>query len=325
MSRKRSHLLPPAAPSRSICEIDDDDNDTPSSAPQQQLTLNTFFLMAPKRRRNIRPVTPASKSTEVEVGGARTVSPALIKGTLSSPKEPPRKEKRLQQVYLDCGQSDLGQSICAKCGMLYVPGVAEDVQAHTKICRERCEGISWRSVQGQRIHSVDGDSSITSITISKSKPKLSSVLEEVYEQVVQDLGMDGTASLAGYTLWLFLRKHRVVGFLATQPVSTAYLLSDDDHGSLALGSSVTTAPIKVMLGVAILWTHDRFRQQGVATKLVTAARNHSFFGMRVPTNKVAFSTPTQAGWSFAKKYFGGTNQVLVYKYQQQPARSTAGE
>jgi hypothetical protein len=198
--------------------------------------------------------------------------------------------------------------------MLYVPGVTEDVQAHNRICRERSEGLLWRTIRGQRVHSQSSQDSIVSIPIPESKPTFPAALAAVYQQVVQDLGMDETASLAGYTIWLYLRNQRVVGFVATQPVSVAYSLSADGKSDTVACDPVTM-PTKVMLGVAILWTHDRFRHQNIATELVTAARQHSFFGMMVPLVGLAFSTPTQVGLSFAKKYCGGNDKVLIYKYQ----------
>jgi hypothetical protein len=92
-----------------------------------------------------------------------------------------------------------------------------------------------------------------------------------------------------------------------------------------------------MLGVAILWTHSKMRHQGmqkcaignvliprisyflslflslgIATQLIDAAREHAVFGMVVPKSKIAFSSPTEAGFNFAKNYCG--QDPLVYEY-----------
>jgi ribosomal protein S18 acetylase RimI-like enzyme len=228
--------------------------------------------------------------------------------------------------------------------MLYVPGVTEDVQAHTRICRDRCEGIVWRPVRGQRVHPLPMDRetrstcSIVSIQqLPKSQSAFPVALAAVYQEVVQDLGMDETASLAGYTIWLYLRKQRVVGFVATRPVSEAYSLAvgqgdgqqpSSDAFSMTMDLSSHRPSMKkkkVMLGVAILWTHDRFRHQNIATQLVTAARQYSFFGMVVPVDRLAFSTPTQAGFSFAKQYCHGSENVLIYKYQLPKDPAAAGK
>ena len=324
-----------STPPTGICIFDENEDGATYQTPKQQSTLHFFFGASKKRPRSITPVSSISTDASTTVTKAST---STLHGTVATPEHTPlstQQPKRFQQVYLDCGQSDLGRKVCEKCGMLYVPGVTEDVQAHVRICRERCEGILWRTVRGQRVHPMPmdresrSDSSIVSIhQLPKSQSAFPVALAAVYQEVVQDLGMDERAPLVGYTIWLYLRKQRVVGFVATRPVSEAYSFAAVSQGGGEQpnndGLSITMDPVsdrstlptkKVMLGVAILWTHDRFRHQNIATQLVTAARHHSFFGMVVPVDSLAFSTPTQAGFSFAKKYCNGSDKVLIYQYQ----------
>jgi hypothetical protein len=64
-----------------------------------------------------------------------------------------------------------------------------------------------------------------------------------------------------------------------------------------------------------LWVHAQFRHQHIATQLLDAARIHSIFGMTIPKHQIAMSSPTQAGWAFAKDYCsGGVEAPLVYDY-----------
>jgi len=75
---------------------------------------------------------------------------------------------------------------------------------------------------------------------------------------------------------------------------------------------------KAMAGIHQLWVHAKFRKQGIATRLVDAARGKLVFGLTVPKELLAFSSPTEAGACFARNYVcgsdsaGGTKQILVY-------------
>jgi N-acetyltransferase len=67
------------------------------------------------------------------------------------------------------------------------------------------------------------------------------------------------------------------------------------------------------MGVHQLWTHKSHRQKHIARTLVDAARGKLIFGMTVPHNLVAFSSPTVDGALFAKKY-SFPDAPLVYDF-----------
>ena len=70
-------------------------------------------------------------------------------------------------------------------------------------------------------------------------------------------------------------------------------------------------PAKALLGVHQIWVHKSHRHRGIASKLVTAARDHLIFGMMVPLELVAFRSPTDEGLRFAKSYVG-SDRPLIY-------------
>lgn len=74
--------------------------------------------------------------------------------------------------------------------------------------------------------------------------------------------------------------------------------TDDDSDSMTIG-------------VRILWVHSQFRGQGVAQRLVDAARRFHFFACVIDKEAVAFTQPTEAGYRFALKYCGAS-RVLCY-------------
>ena len=61
-------------------------------------------------------------------------------------------------------------------------------------------------------------------------------------------------------------------------------------------------PRKAIMGVHQLWCHRSHRQKSIASRLVDAAREKLVYGMVIPKNWVAFSSPTADGASFATKY-----------------------
>ena len=97
-----------------------------------------------------------------------------------------------------------------------------------------------------------------------------------------------------------------MGVVTVEPIVTAFPMINRYERE--------SEPSKAMLGIAVLWTHPRVRHQGIATKLVDAARESVVFGIVVPKPKVAFSSPTEAGWEFAKNYCGG-DRPMVYEYR----------
>jgi N-acetyltransferase len=77
----------------------------------------------------------------------------------------------------------------------------------------------------------------------------------------------------------------------------------------------SSLPRKAMVGLHQLWVHAKFRSQKVATRLVDAVRTKFIFGLTVPKEMLAFSSPTEAGACFARNYVCGNSsdsEILVY-------------
>jgi ribosomal protein S18 acetylase RimI-like enzyme len=109
---------------------------------------------------------------------------------------------------------------------------------------------------------------------------------------------DGSSSLTQQqTAYLYVVKNRVVGLVVAETIVEAFTVNPSERR-------------EAIMGVFQLWVHSKFRRQGFASRLVTAAREHMVFGMAVPIHKTAFSSPTKSGLEFAKRY--GNGPVLVY-------------
>jgi len=219
-----------------------------------------------------------------------------------------KKFKNLQQMYLDLGQANFGkQIICQTCGMLYVHGLSEDSLQHERICQDYRRGVlfqpPWPRVVGKY-----GCDIVVEVRPSDSYASQEKVMR-VRTIVDNDLGFNCTASSEQRSAFLYIREKRVVGLATAEVLSKAYVLESARQRSRTAS--------KAMVGIHQLWVHSDMRKQGVATRLVDTIRYKFVFGLTVPASLLAFSSPTEAGACFARKYaranVGSTScQVLVY-------------
>lgn len=124
------------------------------------------------------------------------------------------------------------------------------------------------------------------------------------------------------TVYLYIENKRVVGFCSVHVITKAYELLDikSQHQNVDLSQSTrneaytrSNTPTKAIIGVHQLWCHKSHRKKSIASKLVDAARSKLVFGMYVPHNLVAFSSPTMDGAIFAKRYCD-PDPPLVYDF-----------
>lgn len=219
-----------------------------------------------------------------------------------------KPKKALEQTYLDLGQKSFAKrTICNTCGMLYVHGLNEDSQQHSRICMDYMKGVPFTIPQARLVSSyLNG--SIVEVRHSDNY-SLRSKVKRVKEIVDRDLGFvpSETTSPETRTVYLYIANKRVVGFASAEIIKHAFVLHNSFERS--------TEPQNAMAGVHQLWVHAKFRNQGIATRLVDTIREKLVFGLTVPKVFLAFSSPTEAGARFARNYCGvdnGTKDILVY-------------
>lgn len=256
--------------SSSVCEIS-------TETPQKQLSIRSFFGQK-SGKTLVTPATTPHRSKPLETPPTAT---GAVKCTPPSSDETESKEgktngnndrvngiksdrnnkkRRLAQVFIDCGQKNFGQTVCTKCGTLYVPGVPEDEKMHRRACKQISQGVSWASTTNCKIirRNPDAKSCIVQIRPMELK-KHKAKLEQILNIVERDLGMHASSSNTmvtsnGGTIFLFVMDQKVMGYLAVNSVSTAYRMLNLYERD--------TKPISCMLGVAVLWTHPKVRNQG---------------------------------------------------------------
>ena len=256
-------------------------------------------------------------------------------------------QQKSKQLYLDFGQSSFGsRTICNVCNMLYVHGVKEDEENHKKICSDYLHGVSFNMWKHARIVLECSSKSksglicsgreygcIVEVKESDSLTLRKKVLQ-VKNIVDKELGFWNSSSsmqftspvsetnsgclLGGKTAYFYIENKRVLGFCTVEPISKAFHLyptdnvsKTDDNDNHESTSSRSIESSKAMLGVHQLWCHRSHRKKQIATMLVDIARSKFVYGLNVPLNMVAFSSPTSDGARFARKY-GNTDKPLVY-------------
>jgi len=241
--------------------------------------------------------------------------------------KPIKKQKQSNQLFLDFGQNSFGkQTICNICGMLRVHGMEEDDTQHAKICKEYKEGVSclgWKNER--RVATFGRDDRILEVRPDDAQQYHKKVLE-VKAIVDKELGFanrtseESLSAVSSMTSYMYISKKRVVGLVVVKRIRRAYELlsskeSYDDanidnnvNNSSSISRSLKSS--KALLGIYQIWVHNSHRSRGIASKLVTAARDHLIFGMVVPLELVAFSSPTDAGLRFAKRYIGSEKPLI---------------
>jgi N-acetyltransferase len=226
--------------------------------------------------------------------------------------------------------------------MLRVHGLDEDDVQHDKICKEYQEGVTHLGWKNERMVVAFNGMDDRILEVRSDDPLLHrNKVVEVQAIVNKELGfarrqnddidnaVSGGGGIAGdinMTCYLYISKKRVVGLMMVKRIQRAYELlqpsnketshyNGDDkrngNDNLSLSISRSLKPSRALLGIHQIWVHKLHRHCGIASKLVSAARDYLIFGMSVPIELIAFSSPTEEGLRFAKRYVG-SDRPLIY-------------
>lgn len=330
-----------------VCSISDD-----VAPAKRQSSLLSFFTKEKRAKPRSKPKheTDCSKSGKtistisalpLALSSTNNENKGRVSGYTYKRSAPVRKSQKklnsLTQVYIDCGQKQFGQTLCGKCGTLYVPGVVEDETEHNKMCEAFAMGIPCHrgTIKGGKkigVTKMDGATIVSwrpSVKKAKAKSEPMGHSDDTHQShqpsqwpllakmISKDLGTHEETTLNHLTKeMVFLcigkspsqasvksksnstsNKFRIVGVVTVQLLGKV-----PSYRMLGPNERSLTPSINAKLGIGLLWTHPSCRKKGIATKLVHAAREHSIFGMRVARKDVAFSNPTQAGYNFALRY-----------------------
>ncbi|KAL7489023.1 hypothetical protein ACHAW6_014618, partial [Cyclotella cf. meneghiniana] len=271
-------------------------------------------------RETIDPDRTTSSLNETLHSRVSNSHPSHTQNEMSSQPRRSDKLKKKSQLYLDLGQKSFAShTICPICSSLIVHGTLEDQQNHSQICKSFKEGVVCLGFKKERCLARFGEERILEIKAGDLNGR--NKVEEVKCIVDKELGFAQSSrqnrqhfhSLEGITSYLYISKKRIVGLLLVKRVQRAYELLYERSETTAPTISRSTDPHSVILGIHQIWVHNLHRHKGIATKLVECARCNFVFGMIIPREKVAFSSPTEDGVRFARGYMGGEEErILVY-------------
>lgn len=129
-------------------------------------------------------------------------------------------------------------------------------------------------------------------------------------------------NLEGKTCFLYIKNKKVVGLCTVEVISNACKLLEQDKdniykcmpkykGDMWHVFYQSNKKEKALMGVHKIWCHSSHRKSGIGKKLMDTARSKLIYGMTVPLDLVAFSSPTIDGVGFARRYLR-TETPLVY-------------
>lgn len=252
-----------------------------------------------------------------------TPSSESFQSTVSTTTNKTTKQRKQAQLYLDLGQKSFAShKICPICSSLIVHGTQEDQQNHINICKSYKEGVPCLGFKKERCVVRFGDERIIEVRGDDSPGKKK--VEEVKRIVDGELGFASSTSnniehlvgkfdgLQELTSYLYISKKRIVGLLLVKRINKAYELLHETIDGVIRSVSRATTPHPSILGIHQIWVHSIHRQKGIATKLLECARGSFMFGMVIPIEKMAFSSPTEDGILLAKRYVGENEKIWVY-------------
>ena len=105
-----------------------------------------------------------------------------------------------------------------------------------------------------------------------------------------------------------------VAVLGTAKAFAKKAIKDEESATSLLPKGVAYSlhnKEEAALGIKQIWVSKNSRRQGIAKRMVEAARARFYYGFVVPREKVAFSQLSNAGYSFARAYME-QGVLLVY-------------
>lgn len=160
-------------------------------------------------------------------------------------------------------------------------------------------------------------------------------MAQVREIVDRELGFAEHTETPKQTAFVCVVNKRVVGMVLAEAIEIAYLLLSSPSTTAAasekstplesrirnhatetvaktnrrvasssnmMGLERSKESRKAALGIHQMWVHFNYRNRGIASQLIDAARANMVFGYTVPVDQMAFSSPTEAGVRFARQY-----------------------
>ncbi|XP_059607616.1 N-acetyltransferase eco [Phlebotomus argentipes] len=212
------------------------------------------------------------------------------------------------QMQIDAGQREFGAKLCGECNLVYSVHEPEEEKLHWDF-HSALNHINFRGWQTENVvltvASWGAEGRVICVQSTDSQAKVNRV-QRLLEVVDKELGACPRVLHAKAITYIAVAHQQIMGVCVAEPITTANRLvqrNDVDYFS--------EERFGAHCGILRLWTALPFRGQGVARQLLAAVQMHFVFGHVLTLDEIAFSSPTDAGKTFAQK-LSGRSDILVY-------------
>lgn len=218
---------------------------------------------------------------------------------------------------------------CSTCEMTYNPNIHEDKTLHNKHHTKFINGVPWNTSNDKDISVlenfiiIDKTSAVRSttgklrsnrnsikcsiITINKTNKKhiqkVDTVLAMVNQELnaSQDSGQWKKSEFDKSKAFILIIEGKAVGLCTTDTIGS-------NQGRWMIHKSQTVVPKQinknVIIGISRIWICNKWRQHGLAMKLLQCILKNSIYGVILSKNQIAFSQPSFSGGMLAKSFNG---------------------
>ncbi|PVH76992.1 hypothetical protein DL98DRAFT_277924 [Cadophora sp. DSE1049] len=230
---------------------------------------------------------------------------------------PVTDDRLLTQTQLSFGNAGTIE-YCRLCDTRYNPTIGFDRQMHAdrhaEVVTFDSDSLNFNEVT-IGTHVIGLDQMLYIKVTSYNAPRLRSFAARVVDKVDAELGYVKSENLWGQSkhsqVFIVMLSSQPIGALVAEPISKAGRYSREyglDGSGLKEDLSEEVVSTDINMCVDRLWV-DSDHRGGVthrihfAWRLMELARDHFIPNYHIPKCKVAFSSPSSQGYSFACKYF----------------------
>lgn len=212
------------------------------------------------------------------------------------------------QLQIDAGQKRFGATYCAECDLLYSVHEPEDELMHDRFHR----ALAVLSFPGWKTENVFREmpqwgvrGRILSVAWNAHKAKVHRV-DCVLNVINNEMGCPPVEWKSKTIVYLAVAQNTILGVCVAESKYEANRLVTENGVDY-----FSEENYPVWCGISRIWVAAPYRNQGVATELVSAVRAHFTIGRTLGVEEIAFQSPTEAGKLLGQKVTS-RKDFLVY-------------
>eukprot|EP00210_Caulerpa_lentillifera_P008528 g8135.t1 len=205
--------------------------------------------------------------------------------------------------------------VCKECGMRYTPGSESDEVIHRTYHSEHMSSLIPFKRLGvhDRVLKINKDKGEKYIQLDtrSGSTRSTSRIEKLYARIERQFQSLVTNQIQDeQKVYICVKKSTVICCLVLEPLQEATCMvipNEDQNAKTPYVESGSRRQVEC--GVVTIWTHQSYRKQGVASRLLAISKCNFIFGYDVPRETLAFKQPTPDGQHFAFNFCQGSFTV----------------